>query len=199
MPKSDESTDLDGYATVADRITLFYQRFPAGRINTELVSRVAEEITFKAAVYRDAAETVPAATGWASERQGDGDINTVACLENTETSAIGRALANLGFTASSKRPSREEMDKAARARRRLSLAPKPSSRGGVDEAIQARASAIMDVFRLVASAERHGMSLGRCRVIRTRINRAPALPVARITRLEARIRGWLRRAEQQDL
>lgn len=39
---------------------------------------------------------------------GDGDINTVACLENAETSAIGRALANLGFSAARQPPLREE-------------------------------------------------------------------------------------------
>ncbi|MDB4912420.1 MAG: hypothetical protein JWM95_64 [Gemmatimonadetes bacterium] len=202
MPKSDSTTDLQGYATVADRITLFYREYPAGRINTELVSRVAEEITFKAAVYRDGAETVPAATGWASEREGDGDINTVACLENTETSAIGRALANLGFTASSRRPSREEMDKAARARRRLSLATQASaasraavSRPGDNAALQAAANAAFDVLGLVHAAERRGLSAERAQVIRTGVNRLPALPLARIARVEARLRAWLRRAE----
>ncbi len=200
MPKSDATTDLQGYATVADRITLFYQSFPAGRINTVLVSRVAEEITFKAAVYRDGAETVPAATGWASEREGDGDINTVACLENTETSAIGRALANLGFTASSRRPSREEMDKAARARRRLSLSAQASAatrgpaRSGEDKDLQAHASAVFDVLGLVDAAMRQGLPAARVQVIRTRVNRLPALPLTRIARLETRLRTWIRRS-----
>jgi hypothetical protein len=94
--------DLSAYALVADRITLFYQRFPAGRIVTELYSRSEREITFRALVFRGPADVEPAATGWASEREGDGEINEVACLENTETSAVGRALANLGFTASSR-------------------------------------------------------------------------------------------------
>ena len=79
------------YALVSDRITLFYLRYPAGRIVTELHSRSESEITFRALVFRDADDRHPAATGWASERQGDGEINQVACLENTETSAIGRA------------------------------------------------------------------------------------------------------------
>src|SRR5689334_24400132 len=111
--------DLSDYALVADRITLFYERYPDGRIVTELHSRADREITFRALVYRSAADAQPAATGWASEREGDGEINRVACLENTETSAVGRALANLGFTASRFRPSAEEMAKAARARARI--------------------------------------------------------------------------------
>ena len=68
---------------------------------------------FRAAVFRAAEDREPAATGWAAERVGDGEVNAVACLENTETSAIGRALANLGFLASRLRPSAEEVAKAA--------------------------------------------------------------------------------------
>ena len=82
--------DLSAYALVADRITLFYQRYPAGRLVTELVSRTGREITFRAQVFRGPADVEPAATGWASEREGDGEINQVACLENTETSADHR-------------------------------------------------------------------------------------------------------------
>src|SRR5881398_1932997 len=119
MSKTDSFFSPDQYATVAERIELFYSRFPLGRINTELVTREDGEITFKALVYRSSDDTFAAATGWASEREGDSDINSVACLENTETSAVGRALANLGFTASTKRPSREEMEKVSRARRSL--------------------------------------------------------------------------------
>ena len=122
MAKTDLRLTGGEYALVADRITLLYERYPDGRIITELVSRSAAEVTFRALVYRSPAEREPAATGWASEREGDGDVNTVACLENTETSAIGRALANLGFTATSRRPSAEEMAKASRVRARSSAA-----------------------------------------------------------------------------
>src|SRR5919199_853052 len=133
MPKAGPSFSAGEYVLVADRIALFYERFPHGRIITELVSRSEREVTFKALVYRSPEEREPAATGWASEREGDGDVNLVACLENTETSAIGRALANLGFTASRRRPSLEEMAKAERA-------------------LQAHAGAITDVLTLLAAA-----------------------------------------------
>lgn len=116
MPQTDSAVSLGGCAPVADRLTLFYARFPMGRVVTELVSHSETQVVFRALVYRSLDETEPSATGWAAERIGDGDINTVACVENTETSAVGRALANLGLTASSSRPSREEMEKASRAR-----------------------------------------------------------------------------------
>lgn len=125
MPKSDLTfPSAADYAPVAERIRLFYEAHPTGRLITRLVSSEDGRIVFRAAAYRDTQDARPAATGWASEREGDGDINAVACLENTETSAIGRALANLGFTASTLRPSAEEIAKANRARGCAS-APRP--------------------------------------------------------------------------
>lgn len=119
MPKTNAAEMLTGYAPVAERVRLFYERYPEGRIVTHLRRRTADEVIFEAVVFRGATDVLPAATGWACEREGDGEINLVACLENTETSAIGRALANLGFTASAQRPSAEEMEKATRARARV--------------------------------------------------------------------------------
>jgi hypothetical protein len=192
MSKTDSSFNSDQYATVAERIELFYARYPDGRINTELVARNGGEITFKALVYRSAAETLAAATGWASEREGDGDINAVACLENTETSAVGRALANLGFTASTKRPSREEMEKVARARSAL------TSRGGharENVALHSQANAADDVLQLLSKAEQKGLPAQRAQIVRTRVNRYPGLPPARVRKIETKLRSWIRRRE----
>src|SRR5215216_1893261 len=118
-PKTDLPIDSGEYAPVAERIKLFYAAHPTGRIVTELVRLTSKQVVFRAEVYRDSAGTPVAAVGWAREREGDGEVNTVACFENTETSAVGRALANLGFTASTKRPSAEEMRKADRVRERV--------------------------------------------------------------------------------
>jgi hypothetical protein len=160
MPKSDSSFNPDQYATVAERVELFYSRFPQGRINTELIAREDGEITFKALVYRSASDRFAAATGWASEREGDGDINMVACLENTETSAVGRALANLGFTASTKRPSREEMEKVARARSNPTF---PERKRSDSANLHRQANTADDVLQLLAKAERRGFSPQRAR------------------------------------
>jgi hypothetical protein len=174
VPKSDRSFDLRAYATVAERITLFYRQFPEGRIITELAARDEREITFKALAFRHHTDPVPAATGWASERYDDGGINSVACLENTETSAVGRALANLGFTASLQRPSREEMEKAERAR-----AP--------------QVTAVHEIIQLLATARALGFSPRRSEVIEQRVNQAPGLHLPDMRRLEQRVRVWLRR------
>lgn len=186
------------YALVADRITLFYLRYPTGRIVTRLHSRSDREITFRALVYRGADDRRPAATGWASERRDDGEINLVACLENTETSAIGRALANLGFTASTRRPSREEMEKASRERARIALldavsAQPATARQPIDaDPTQRRANAVHDALGLIERAEAIGFPRRRARVIRDALER-PDLTPKTLTRLERRARAWIAR------
>ncbi|MGH7485194.1 MAG: hypothetical protein ACREMS_02250 [Gemmatimonadaceae bacterium] len=192
MSKTDSTFSPEQYATVAERIELFYERYPEGRINTELVTRADGEITFRASVYRGSLETLPAATGWASEREGDGDVNTVACLENTETSAVGRALANLGFTASTKRPSREEMEKAARVRRSIAARGTTLQESPV---LQSHANAADDVLQLVSRAEQKGLPPQRAEILRSRVNRYPGLPPRRVRKIETSLRSWIRRRE----
>ena len=195
------------YALVAKRIELFYESFPDGRIITELVSRANGEITFKASVYR-AADAVPAATGWASERENDGDVNTVACLENTETSAIGRALANLGFTAAKRRPSVEEMESADTARQPapLGIGTRPPelpsfqspastvSDGRVPSDSNAGPSAapdaVADVLALLDMAQRSGYSAERAQRARQRLANG-AVPAVSLLRVERALRRWL--------
>lgn len=191
MSKSDSFFSPDQYATVAERVELFYSRFPLGRINTELVARADGEITFKALVYRGADETLPAATGWASEREGDSDINTVACLENTETSAVGRALANLGFTASTKRPSREEIEKAARVRTALSIRDKTRRESAN---LHSLANVADDVVEILSKAEQRGFPPERAAILRQRV-KEPGLSTSRVRKIETSIRTWIRRHE----
>ena len=110
--------NLDDYEPVKDRITRFYSDHKDGRILTELVSSAETLDTcaaFKALVYIGEVLT---ATGYAYEKQGQGNVNRDSWVENAETSAIGRALANADYCGSL-RPSREEMEKVGRA------APKP--------------------------------------------------------------------------
>lgn len=217
MPKSGPTFNPADYATVADRIDLFYQRYPTGRILTRLAARSEREVTFEARAYRFADDTRPSAIGWASEREGDGEVNTVACLENTETSAIGRALANLGLAASPNRPSREEMQKAARMRTRFVRAEPPPAqprrdapRSGVAplpqkaisqvretpedsafDARQARADLIHSVSRLLAKAERRGMRASRVARYRTAILSDDTVPLALLAQMEQRLRRRL--------
>ena len=209
MGKTGLDFDAESYAPVAERIRLFYEKHPAGRIETELVSRTDKEVVFKALVFRAPTDDRPAATGWAAEREGDGDINLVACLENTETSAVGRALANLGFTASRQRPSAEEMAKASRARARLSGDPSLGSSERVDRfasPFQAspmpvdldRTSCAKDLLALIARAERVGLRPARAHRWRAVID-SGELSVTELAQREQRLRIWVARESRVAL
>jgi hypothetical protein len=196
VPKQDLVLHAGDYAPVADRITLFYQRYPTGRILTRLISRTRYEITVQAFVFRSVTELRPAASGLASERIGDGDVNTVACLENTETSAIGRALANLGLTASARRPSREEMEKANRERARgvaeppprpANLTTRPPRAGAAD--VQRRADRVHDALDLLDQAERAGLTRKRAQQIRAALTE-PTIGELTVERVERMLRAW---------
>jgi len=112
--------DLENYETVADRITRFWQEYPNGRIVTQMeyISESGKQFVVKASVFKESVESranEPDATGYAEEHFSDRGPNETSPLENCETSAIGRALANMGYaTTSESRPSREEMKKVQR-------------------------------------------------------------------------------------
>jgi hypothetical protein len=103
--------DLSQYETVESRLEKFWKEFPDGRVSTELEVCEAHRYVVKAYLYRTYLDQVAYATGFAEEKDTDRGVNATSALENCETSAIGRALANAGFAAKGKRPSREEMAK----------------------------------------------------------------------------------------
>ena len=192
MAKTSQSWDPAEYATVAERVTAFYAAFPFGRIVTELVERTDHRVTFRAAVYRGVDEPHPASTGWASEREGDGDVNTVACLENAETSAIGRALANLGFSASRRRPSRDEMTHAHRrgaSATPLRVVRESAPTQGVNETLQRSADALLDLLMLIAEAERAGFPAPRAKALRKTLE-ARSVPPSALARVEREVVAW---------
>ena len=106
----------DEYVTVAERIAAFYQSYPTGRICTQILEHNEESgfILMRAEVFRSTDDAQPSATGHAFEVRGDGYVNRTSYIENAETSAVGRALALLGFEVRRGIASREEMEKAAR-------------------------------------------------------------------------------------
>jgi hypothetical protein len=192
VPKTDLNFGGGDYAPVADRVRLFYERYPTGRIVTHLVRRTEVEVVFRAEVFRSPSEREPAATGWAAEREGDGDINTVACLENTETSAVGRALANLGLVAAKQRPSREEMEKADRARARFRVVAEQPPRRTTDARIQQRADQATETIALLRRAVRLGFSTRRATIVRDHLTRRDA-DAATLIRVDRLMRDWLER------
>lgn len=115
-PKQGGRYNLEDYVTVSERIERFHEKYPDGRIITNLVEINHETgfVLMQAMIYRTAADPHPAATGHAYEVRGESYINKTSYIENCESSAVGRALALLGFEVRRSISSREEMEKAAR-------------------------------------------------------------------------------------
>ena len=112
--------NLADYETVEERIKRFYSDWPDGRILTEnetIPEYRSEKIwVVRALVFltgEDVERNCPKASGLAYEVDSAHGPQQSSALEVCETSAIGRALANAGYSGN-KRASREEMEKVQR-------------------------------------------------------------------------------------
>ena len=117
--------NLENYETVDERLEKFWEKYPDGRIATELVSAQEGRYIVQAFIYKTYADSVAFATGLAEETISTRGVNATSACENAESSAIGRALHTGGISKHSEgkpRPSREEMVKVTRTK--LAEAPK---------------------------------------------------------------------------
>lgn len=103
--------NLDEYETVETRLAAFWKDHPNGRTFTKALKLDPTQYVFYAEIWFDMADPFPKATGHAEETVQGRGVNATSACENGETSALGRALANCGYAAKGKRPSREEMSK----------------------------------------------------------------------------------------
>jgi hypothetical protein len=105
--------NLADYEPVEVRLEKFIKDYPDFRISTELEVVEATRYIVKAYLFKTSQDSIAWATGYAEETVSTRGVNQTSALENCETSAIGRALANAGYAPKGKRPSREEMSKVA--------------------------------------------------------------------------------------
>ena len=108
--------DLSNYETVEQRLIRWWAAYPNGRVYTCMMNYTGDACVFYCELYADKDDKVPVATGYAEEIKSDRGVNATSFVENCETSAIGRAIANcpLQAPASGPRPSRNEMQKVER-------------------------------------------------------------------------------------
>ncbi len=109
--------NLSDYQTVQDRIEIFRQKYPDGRIINEIVLINEQQVVVKSSIYLDGTTMHPACVDFAQETIGSTNINKSSFLENCTTSATGRAISLLAgdMSPKGKRPSREEMSKVQRS------------------------------------------------------------------------------------
>jgi hypothetical protein len=94
-----KTTNIKGkeYVEVNERIKYFRtaEQYKGWSLNTELVDFNSEACIMRAEIRDD--QWVLRATGYAQEDKSSSYINKTSYVENCETSAWGRALANLGI------------------------------------------------------------------------------------------------------
>ena len=108
------------YAKVADRIKIFWEENPNGKIDTEREDISENKVRFIARIWRDSKVILDLATVGTDINIVKLTANATASADTTkkgdkeneklETVAVGRALAMLGYLASGEVASREEME-----------------------------------------------------------------------------------------
>lgn len=97
------------YAMVHERVKAFCARYENGQILTEIVKDEQGHVIFKAHAVVDG---LIRGTGHAHELEGSSNINNTSHYEACETSAVGRALAMMGYSPDGSLASFEEIENA---------------------------------------------------------------------------------------
>jgi hypothetical protein len=130
--------NLDDYEPVAARLDRWLRAKLDGvdasaneypRVLTFMVSEPGADICVMRAELWQGEQLI--ATGYAEEVRGAGNVNRTSHVENCETSAVGRALANAGVAGTdvNKRPSREEMSKVQNSAPKMRITQASSAKG----------------------------------------------------------------------
>tara|TARA_R100000773_G_scaffold14540_1_gene13313 strand:+ start:4821 stop:5348 length:528 start_codon:yes stop_codon:yes gene_type:complete len=98
------------YVEVNERLIYFRKHFPKHSLITEVIEKTENSILIMAYVIDENDNTI--ATGLAEEIKGSTFINKTSYVENCETSAWGRALANFGIGLDTSVASADEVSNA---------------------------------------------------------------------------------------
>lgn len=102
ISETEDKIEIDGrkYTTVAKRNEILRKYLGFGvKVITEPLKVESDSVVFACKIsIKDNNEWIEIATGHSEENRASSEINKLAAFENAETSAIGRALANLGLT-----------------------------------------------------------------------------------------------------
>lgn len=103
------------YVDIADRVKMLHEKFPGCAIITDIVhyhdlKDYKYAVVVRCTIYDKDKNVLT--TGHAREVEGSSEINKTSFLENAETSALGRAIGNLGIGSSRAIASKEEVEGA---------------------------------------------------------------------------------------
>jgi len=98
------------YVEVNERLKYFRKNYPNYTLSSEVTHIDSEMVVIKASIIDP--DWVTKATGHAHEEKSSSFINKTSYVENCETSAWGRALANFGIGIDSSVASADEVDTA---------------------------------------------------------------------------------------
>ena len=101
--------NFDDYIEVKDRIISFYKDHPDGRVQTEVIELTDARVTVKARVYQYEEDSCPTTGHSWLNIPGSTNFTKGSELENAETSAVGRALAMMGYEVKKSIASRDEV------------------------------------------------------------------------------------------
>ena len=153
---------LKDYETVDERIQRFYRDNANGRIETQLLAYDGEHgktrWIVRAEVYKADSERA-SGVGHAFELDGQGMANKTSALENAETSAVGRALAQAGYSGS-RRTTREEMAKVLIPELRERIATAKTKDETRDVWNEAQRNGVLDVVRQEILARNEQIAAG---------------------------------------
>ena len=151
-----------GYQTVAVRLAAFVEQHDAGLIQTELLSITEKMAVVGAKVWKDRANAdagkLPDGTGLASMPiPGPTKFTENSEVENAETSAIGRALAAIGYLSKNEKgeatyASKEEIDA-----KKGTKSSKPKSKAADDDEDGEETITDRQLVRLMTLAKKAGM------------------------------------------
>lgn len=99
----------DDYVPVNERIEAFYREHPDGSIQCEVHTLTDALVVMRATVYRDREDPRPSVAHSMLGIPGRTNFTRGSEVENAETSAVGRAIAMLGFEVKRGMASREEV------------------------------------------------------------------------------------------
>ncbi len=165
----------EDYVTVAERVSAFYEKHPEGSIQSTLLELTESRVTIRAEAYRTPDDPRPGVGHASMVIPGTTAFTRGSELENTESSAWGRALAALGFETKRGIASADEIRSKggsvpergapapAPARERVEERPVPGNLPVVREAIPSGISLgeAMDILRRYAIPAKEISAKGR--------------------------------------